>query len=46
MFISQITVLMLMALLMGRIHVLSTSRGMQLVKALEEIPGQLENVLV
>jgi glucosamine--fructose-6-phosphate aminotransferase (isomerizing) len=44
-FTSQVTVLMLLALLMGRIRMLSSSRGAQLIRALEAIPKQLESIL-
>jgi glucosamine--fructose-6-phosphate aminotransferase (isomerizing) len=44
-FTSQVTVLTLMALLMGRIRMLAASRGTQIIQALEAIPEQLEKVL-
>jgi len=44
-FTSQVTVLTLLALLMGRIRMLSSSRGTQLIRALEAIPAQLESIL-
>lgn len=44
-FTSQVTVLSLMALLMGRIRMMSTRRGMQVIKALEEAPKQIESIL-
>jgi len=44
-FTSQVAVLTLLALLMGRIRMLSTNRGRQIIEALEKIPGQLEQVL-
>ena len=44
-FTSQITVLTLMALLMGRIRMLAASRGTQIIRALEAIPEQMESVL-
>jgi glucosamine--fructose-6-phosphate aminotransferase (isomerizing) len=44
-FTSQVTVLTLFALLMGRIRMLASSRGAQLLRALEAIPGQMERVL-
>src|SRR5213076_1104061 len=44
-FTSQVTVLALLALLMGRIRMLSSSRGAQLLRALEEMPKQLEWIL-
>ena len=44
-FTSQVTALTLLALFMGRIRMLSSSRGMQLVRALEALPRQIESVL-
>src|SRR4051812_5410035 len=44
-FTSQVTALTLLALLMGRIRMLSSSRGMQIIRALEEMPKQLEWIL-
>ena len=44
-FTSQVTVLTLMALLMGRIRMLAASRGAQIIRALEAIPEQMERVL-
>ena len=44
-FTSQVTVLTLLALLMGRLRMLSASRGQQLLRALEAIPKQLETIL-
>src|SRR5437899_6904285 len=44
-FTSQVTVLTLFALLMGRIRMLSLNRGLQLIRALEAIPEQMEKVL-
>jgi len=44
-FTSQVTALTLLALFMGRIRMLSSSRGMQLVRALEALPNQIESVL-
>src|SRR6185295_18165118 len=44
-FTSQVTVLTLLALLMGRIRMLSSSHGAQLLRALEAIPRQMESVL-
>ncbi|MBI3413960.1 MAG: glutamine--fructose-6-phosphate transaminase (isomerizing) [Verrucomicrobia bacterium] len=44
-FTSQVTVLTLLALLMGRIRMLSTSRGTQIIHALEAVPQQLEKIL-
>jgi glucosamine--fructose-6-phosphate aminotransferase (isomerizing) len=44
-FTSQVTVLTLLAMLMGRIRMLALSRGQQLIRALEVMPGQMEKVL-
>ncbi len=44
-FTSQVTVLVLLSLLMGRIRMLSSQRGMQLIRALEQIPAQIESIL-
>ena len=44
-FTSQVTVLTLFALLMGRIRMLSLNRGRQILHALESIPAQIEKVL-
>jgi glucosamine--fructose-6-phosphate aminotransferase (isomerizing) len=44
-FTSQVTVLELFALFMGRIRMLATTDGTQLLRALEAIPDQLQNVL-
>jgi glucosamine--fructose-6-phosphate aminotransferase (isomerizing) len=44
-FTSQVTVLMLLALLMGRIRMLASSRGLQIIRALEALPKQIESVL-
>ena len=44
-FTSQVTVLTLFALFMGRIRMLSTQSGAQILRALEALPGQLERVL-
>src|SRR5438874_3571319 len=44
-FTSQVTVLTLLALLMGRIRMLSSSRGLQIIRALEVIPKQMESIL-
>jgi glutamine---fructose-6-phosphate transaminase (isomerizing) len=45
-FTSQVTVITLLALLMGRIRQLSTNRGREIIEALEAIPKQLEAVLL
>jgi glucosamine--fructose-6-phosphate aminotransferase (isomerizing) len=44
-FTSQVTVLTLLALLMGRIRMLSSNHGTQLIRALEAIPAQMESIL-
>jgi glucosamine--fructose-6-phosphate aminotransferase (isomerizing) len=44
-FTSQVTVLTLLALLMGRIRMLALNRGRQIAQSLEAIPGQIEQVL-
>jgi glucosamine--fructose-6-phosphate aminotransferase (isomerizing) len=44
-FTSQVTVLTLFSLLMGRIRMLSSNRGRQLLAALEKIPAQIETLL-
>ena len=44
-FTSQVTVLTLFALLMGRIRMLSAARGGELIRALEAVPAQMETVL-
>jgi glutamine---fructose-6-phosphate transaminase (isomerizing) len=44
-FTSQVTVLALLALKMGRIRMLSSNRGSQILRALEQIPGQMEAIL-
>jgi glucosamine--fructose-6-phosphate aminotransferase (isomerizing) len=44
-FTSQVTVLTLLAVLMGRIRMLSAQRGAQVLKALEAVPAQIESVL-
>ncbi len=44
-FTSQVTALTLLALLMGRIRMLSHPRGNQLLRALEAIPDQIQRIL-
>ncbi len=44
-FTSQVTVLTLFALFMGRIRALSTQHGAELIKALNELPAQVEQLL-
>ncbi|HXJ60437.1 MAG TPA: glutamine--fructose-6-phosphate transaminase (isomerizing) [Verrucomicrobiae bacterium] len=44
-FTSQVTVLNLLALLMGRIRMLSSSHGARLLNALQAVPQQMETIL-
>ena len=44
-FTSQVSVLSLFALLMGRIRMLSSPKGAQLLRALEAIPDQIQRIL-
>ncbi len=44
-FTSQVTVITLLALLMGRIRMLSATRGSDLIRALVALPAQMESVL-
>ena len=44
-FTSQVTVLTLFALLMGRMRMLSLNRGRQLLHALESVPAQMDKIL-
>jgi len=44
-FTSQVTALTLFALLMGRMRMLSSNRGRQILHALEAIPRQIESIL-
>lgn len=44
-FTSQVTVLTLLALFMGRIRMLSNNRGAQIIRALEAVPAQMESIL-
>ena len=44
-FTSQVTALTLLALLMGRMRMLSLNRGQQIIQALEAVPSQIERVL-
>jgi glutamine---fructose-6-phosphate transaminase (isomerizing) len=44
-FTSQVTVMTLLAVLMGRMRMLSLRRGQQILTALEAIPKQIEQVL-
>lgn len=44
-FTSQVTVLALIALLLGRQREMSHDRGVQMIKALERIPDQIQSIL-
>src|SRR5205085_1960642 len=44
-FTSQVAVLTMLALYLGRIRMLSSQRGLQIIRALEEIPKQMESIL-
>ena len=44
-FTSQVTVLTLLALLMGRIRQLASRRGMEIIHALEAAPAQIQSIL-
>lgn len=44
-FTSQVTVLSLLALFMGRMRMLASGRGAELIRALESVPEQLQKVL-
>jgi glutamine---fructose-6-phosphate transaminase (isomerizing) len=44
-FTSQVTVLALLALLMGRIRMLPITRAQQIIQALEQVPRQMEAIL-
>jgi glucosamine--fructose-6-phosphate aminotransferase (isomerizing) len=44
-FTSQVTILALLALLLGRIRFLSATQGMQMIDALEQIPNQITSIL-
>ena len=44
-FVSQVSVLTMFALMMGRIRMLSNRRGNQIIKALEAIPDQIQKIL-
>jgi glucosamine--fructose-6-phosphate aminotransferase (isomerizing) len=44
-FTSQVVILALIGLLLGRIRHLSTSQGSRIIEALEALPGQIEQVL-
>jgi glucosamine--fructose-6-phosphate aminotransferase (isomerizing) len=45
-FVSQIVILTLMALLIGRYQSVSLSEGIQIIKALQELPEQIDTILV
>ncbi len=44
-FTSQVTILTLLGLLLGRIRHLSSSEGLRIIDALEEIPDQIRSIL-
>src|SRR5438045_7880007 len=44
-FTSQVTILALIGLLLGRMRHLSTSQGSRVIEALEALPGQIESAL-
>jgi glucosamine--fructose-6-phosphate aminotransferase (isomerizing) len=44
-FTAQVSALVLLALLMGRIRMLSAQRGSQIIRALEALPAQVESIL-
>ncbi len=44
-FTSQVTILTLIGLLLGRMHHLSTSAGTRIIEALEKLPEQIEETL-
>ncbi|MBL9166601.1 MAG: glutamine--fructose-6-phosphate transaminase (isomerizing) [Verrucomicrobiales bacterium] len=44
-FTSQVSVLTLFATLMGRIRMLASNRGLQILRALEKVPEQMESIL-
>jgi len=44
-FTSQVVILTLIGLLLGRMRQLSTAQGKRIIDALEELPGQIEQVL-
>ncbi|HEY6170562.1 MAG TPA: glutamine--fructose-6-phosphate transaminase (isomerizing), partial [Verrucomicrobiae bacterium] len=44
-FTSQVAVLTLLAVLMGRMRMLSAQRGTQILRALEAVPKQIESIL-
>src|SRR5882724_7801326 len=44
-FVSQVTIMALLAVLMGRMRHLASTRGTEILKELEQIPGKIERVL-
>jgi glucosamine--fructose-6-phosphate aminotransferase (isomerizing) len=44
-FTAQVTALTLLALLMGRMRMMSTARGLEIIRALEAAPQQVEQIL-
>jgi glucosamine--fructose-6-phosphate aminotransferase (isomerizing) len=44
-FTSQVTIFVLLGLLFGRMRFLSASQGREIVKAIEALPGQIEEIL-
>jgi glucosamine--fructose-6-phosphate aminotransferase (isomerizing) len=44
-FTSQVTILLLIGLLLGRMRYLSTSEGARIIQALENLPGQIRETL-
>jgi glucosamine--fructose-6-phosphate aminotransferase (isomerizing) len=44
-FVSQLTILTLLAVLMGRMRHLASTRGTEILRELEQIPGKIERVL-
>ncbi len=44
-FTSQVTIMVLLSVLVGRMSVLSTTQGMEYIKELEQIPAKVEKIL-
>jgi glucosamine--fructose-6-phosphate aminotransferase (isomerizing) len=44
-FVSQVTIMTLLAVLMGRMRHMASTRGTEILKELEQIPGKIERVL-
>src|SRR5204862_3649097 len=44
-FVSQVTIMALLAVLMGRMRHLASTRGTEILKELEQVPGKIERVL-